>query len=225
DTSIVNVALPYIRANLGVTITEVAWISTGYIIALVIIMPLTAWLGATFGRKRVYMFCLGLFTVASFFCGGARTLATLVIFRILQGIGAGALQPTEQAILRETFPAEKQGMAMGLYGLAVMIGPAIGPTLGGWITDNYDWPWIFYLNVPIGIGGLWMVNRFVHDPPYMRGGQKVKVDAVGITLLTVGLAALQTVLEEGQMHDWFSSGLIVGLTVVAVVSLSLLIWW
>src|SRR5437868_10599669 len=205
DTSIVNVALPYIRANLGGSVTEISWISTGYIIALVIIMPLTAWLGAMFGRKRVYMACLALFTVASFFCGSARTLGTLLIFRVIQGIGAGALQPTEQAILRETFPVEKQGMAMGLYGLAVMIGPAIGPTLGGWITDNYDWPWIFYINVPIGIAGLWMVNRFVHDPPYMRGGEKPKVDALGITLLTVGLASLQTVLEEGQMHDWFSS--------------------
>src|SRR5690242_2552966 len=138
DTSIVNVALPYIRANLGATVTEVTWISTGYIIALVIIMPLTAWLGATFGRKRVYMACLALFTTASFFCGSARSLGTLLIFRCLQGLGAGALQPTEQAILRETFPPEKHGMAMGLYGLAVMIGPAVGPTLGGWITDNYN---------------------------------------------------------------------------------------
>src|SRR5207248_2377193 len=168
--------------------------------------------------------CLGLFTVASFFCGTAHSLPELVFFRILQGMGAGALQPTEQAILRETWPVEKQGMAMGLYGLAVMIGPAIGPTLGGWITDNYNWPWIFYINIPIGIGGLWMVNRFVHDPPYMRGGEKPKVDALGIILLTVGLASLQAVLEEGQMHAWFSSGLIVGLTVVAVISLGLLIW-
>jgi DHA2 family multidrug resistance protein len=226
DTSIVNVALPYIRANLGATITEVTWISTGYIIALVIIMPLTAWLGATFGRKRVYMTCLALFTVASFFCGAARSLVTLVLFRIVQGIGAGALQPTEQAILRETFPPEKQGQAMGLYGLAVMIGPAIGPTLGGWITDNYNWPWIFYINLPIGIAGLWMVQRFVHDPPYMKAQRgKAGVDAVGIGLLTVGLASLQTVLEEGEMHDWFSSSLIVTLSVIAAVSLILFIWW
>src|SRR5947208_2324922 len=201
DTSIVNVALPYIRANLGATITEVTWISTGYIIALVIIMPLTAWLGVTFGRKRVYMSCLALFTAASFFCGTARSLTTLLIFRVIQGIGAGALQPTEQAILRETFPREKQGMAMGLYGLAVMIGPAIGPTLGGWITDNYNWPWIFYINIPIGIFGLWLVNRFVHDPPYMKAQRGAAgVDAVGIGLLAVGLAALQTVLEEGETY-------------------------
>ncbi len=226
DTSIVNVALPYIRANLGASITEVTWISTGYIIALVIIMPLTAWLSATFGRKRVYMTCLVIFTTASFFCGTARSLVALLLFRVVQGLGAGALQPTEQAILRETFPVEKQGQAMGIYGLAVMIGPAIGPTLGGWITDNYNWPWIFYINIPIGIGGLWMVHRWVHDPPYMRGRRdKIQVDAVGISLLTVGLASLQTVLEEGQAHDWFSSPLIFTLTAVAVVSLLAFVRW
>src|SRR5207249_2040380 len=210
----------------GATITEVTWISTGYIIALVIIMPLTAWLGVTFGRKRVYMSCLALFTAASFFCGTARSLTTLLIFRVIQGLGAGALQPTEQAILRETFPREKQGMAMGLYGLAVMIGPAIGPTLGGWITDNYNWPWIFFINIPIGIIGLWMVNQVVHDPPYLKAQRGTAgIDAIGIGLLTVGLASLQAVLEEGQNYDWFSSGLIVALTVVAVVSLILLVWW
>jgi MFS transporter, DHA2 family, multidrug resistance protein len=226
DTSIVNVALPYIRANLGATVTEIAWISTGYIIALVIIMPLTAWLGLTFGRKRVYMTCLGLFTVASFFCGTARSLTTLVFFRILQGMGAGALQPTEQAILRETWPVEKQGMAMGLYGLAVMVGPAIGPTLGGWITDNYNWPWIFFINIPIGILGLWMVNVVVHDPPYMKAQRGTAgIDAIGITLLTVGLASLQGVLEEGQTYDWFSSGLIVALTFTSVASLIAFVWW
>lgn len=226
DTSIVNVALPYIRANLGVTITEVTWISTGYIIALVIIMPLTAWLGATFGRKRVYMTCLLLFTVASFFCGAARSLMTLLIFRVFQGIGAGALQPTEQAILRETFPPEKQGQAMGMYGLAVMIGPAIGPTLGGWITDNYDWPWIFYINIPIGIFGLWMVNQFVHDPPYVKEQRgKAGVDAIGISLLAIGLASMQTVLEEGQTNDWFSSNFIVTLSIVAAIALCAFIAW
>ena len=226
DTSVVNVALPYIRANLGATITEVAWVSTGYIIALVIIMPLTAWLGMTFGRKRVYMSCLALFIAASFFCGAARSLPMLVIFRILQGLGAGALQPTEQAILRETFPVEKQAMAMGLYGLAVMIGPAIGPTLGGWITDNYNWPWIFYINLPIGLIGLWLVNRYVHDPPYMRRERgKAGIDAVGIVLLTVGLGALQTVLEQGESEDWFNSSLIVGLTAAAVLALMLFLWW
>jgi DHA2 family multidrug resistance protein len=226
DTSIVNVALPYIRANLGVTVTEVTWISTGYIIALVIIMPLTAWLGATFGRKRVYMTCLALFTTASFFCGTARSLVMLLVFRVIQGLGAGALQPTEQAILRETFPVEKQAMAMGIYGLAVMIGPAIGPTLGGWITDNYNWPWIFYINIPIGIVGLWLVDRFVHDPPYLKAQRGTAgVDALGIGLLTVGLASLQTVLEEGESHDWFNSNLIRALALVAVTALVLFVVW
>ena len=226
DASIVNVAIPYIRANLGATITEITWISTGYLIALVIIMPLTAWLGITFGRKRVYMACLAIFTLASFFCGSARTLLTLVLFRVIQGAGAGALQPTEQAILRETFPVEQQGLAMGLYGFAVMIGPAVGPTLGGWVTDNYNWPWIFYINVPIGIFGLWMVNRFVHDPPHARARRgEAGVDLWGIILLTVGLGCMQFVLEEGQINDWFSSDLIVGLAIMAALALSGFAWW
>jgi MFS transporter, DHA2 family, multidrug resistance protein len=226
DTSIVNVALPYIRANLGATFTEVAWVSTGYAIALVIIMPLTAWLGLTFGRKRVYMFCLGLFTAASFFCGAARGLYPLLLFRVIQGIGAGALQPVQLAILRETYPPEKQGMAMGLYGLAVMIGPAIGPTLGGWITDNYAWPWIFYINVPIGFFALWMVSQFIHDPPHLKALRGTAgVDAFGIGMLTVGLASLQTVLEEGERYEWFNSGFILMLTAVSGVSLALLVWW
>jgi MFS transporter, DHA2 family, multidrug resistance protein len=226
DTSIVNVALPYIQSNLGVSITEVAWISTGYIIALVIVMPLTAWLSARFGRKRVYMICLAIFTLASFACGSARTLQMLTFFRIIQGFGAGAMQPVQQAILRESFPQEKQGMAMGIFGLAVMIGPAIGPTLGGWITDNYNWPWIFYINVPIGVVALWMVNIWVHDPPYMQArGQAMTIDALGIVLLTVGLASLQTVLEEGQQYYWFDSTFIVIMTIIAIVSLLALIWW
>ena len=225
DTSIVNVAMPYIRANLGVTVTEVAWISTGYIIALVIIMPLTAWLGQRFGRKRVYMACLTLFIVSSFFCGMARSLAVLLVFRVFQGLGAGALQPTEQAILRETFPPQQHALAMGMYGLAVMIGPAIGPTLGGWITDNYNWPWIFYINIPIGLVGLWLVNEYVHDPPYARAQQGIPVDAMGIALLAVGLASLQTVLEEGQTYDWFTSHFIVALAVVAAITLGAFIWW
>ena len=226
DTSVVNVALPYIRANLGATITQVAWVSTGYIIALVIVMPLTAWLGATFGRKRVYMSCLALFTVSSFFCGNAHSLTMLVMFRILQGFGAGALQPTEQAILRETFPIEQQGTAMGLYGLAVMLGPAVGPTLGGWITDNYNWPWIFYINIPIGIGGLFLVNKFVHEPEYARRQHgRAGVDAVGITLLAVGLGCLQVVLEQGESDNWFQSGLILSMTILAIITLLLFIWW
>jgi MFS transporter, DHA2 family, multidrug resistance protein len=226
DASIVNVAVPYIRANLGATVTEITWVSTGYIISLVVIMPLTAWLGATFGRKRVYMTCLAVFITASFFCGQAHSLMMLVVFRCIQGLGAGALQPTEQAILRETFSAKEQGLAMGLYGFAVMIGPAIGPTLGGWITDNYNWPWIFYINLPIGIIGLWMVNQYVHDPPHARARrQQAGVDAVGIIALAVGLGCMQAVLEEGESKDWLNSNFIVTLSVLAVIGLSIFAWW
>jgi MFS transporter, DHA2 family, multidrug resistance protein len=226
DASIVNVALPYMRANLGVTITEVTWISTGYIIALVIIMPLTAWLGMTFGRKRVYMVSLAVFTISSLFCGAARSLASLLLFRVIQGLGAGALQPTQQAILRETYPAHQQGLAMGIYGFAVMIGPAVGPTLGGWITDNYNWPWIFYINVPIGIVALWLVQQYLHDPPHARAqGQAAGLDVMGIATLAVGLGCLQTVLEEGQRLEWFSSGFVTTLTIIAVLCLVFFTYW
>lgn len=225
DTSIVNVALPHIQATLGVTINEVTWISTSYLISVVIIMPLTAWLASMYGRKRVYMTCLALFLISSFFCGNAATFGMLVVFRLFQGIGAGALQPTEQAILRETFPIEEQGMAMALYGVAVMIGPAIGPSLGGLLTENYSWRWIFYINIPIGLIGLLMVWRFVHDPPYLKNRKPVNIDYVGIGLLAVGLATLQTVLEQGQTSDWFSSPLIVILSAIAAVCLSIFIWW
>jgi DHA2 family multidrug resistance protein len=193
-------------------------VSTGYVVASVIIMPLTAWLGARFGRKRIYLAGLVLFLVGSFFCGAARTLPMLVFFRVLQGLGAGALQPTEQAILRETFPPHEQGMAMGLYGFAIMLGPAVGPTLGGYIVDNYSWPWIFYINIPVGLLGLFMVWRVVHDPPYLVR-VKGDVDYVGLALLVVGLAALQTLLEKGEQDDWFASKLNVTYAVVAAFAL------
>ncbi|HET6385221.1 MAG TPA: DHA2 family efflux MFS transporter permease subunit [Armatimonadota bacterium] len=225
DSSIVNVALPYIQSNLGVTIDQITWVSTGYLISLVIVMPLTAWLGGMFGRKRVYMSCLALFLISSFFCGQAHSLEELVVFRVLQGVGAGALQPTEQAILRETFPLEEQGMAMALYGVAVMIGPAIGPTLGGWITDNYTWRWIFYINLPIGIAGLMMVWQFVHDPPFLKNQPKPTIDYIGIGLLAVGLATLQTMLEQGERYDWFTSNFIVGATVLAAICLIAFVIW
>jgi DHA2 family multidrug resistance protein len=219
-----HVALPHLRGTLSATVEEITWVSTGYIVAAVIIMPLTAWLGMRFGRKRIYMAGLILFLVGSFFCGAARSLTTLVIFRILQGMGAGALQPTEQAILRETFPPKEQGMAMGLYGFAIMLGPAIGPTLGGYIVDNYSWPWIFYINLPVGALGLVMVWRIVHDPPYferVKGG----VDWTGMALLVIGLGALQTLLEQGEQYNWFESKLNVAYAAVAVSSLVMFVVW
>jgi DHA2 family multidrug resistance protein len=224
DMSIVNVAIPHMRGALGASVDEITWVSTGYIIANVIVMPLVAWLGRRFGRKKVYQSCMLLFLVGSFFCGTARSLGTLVFFRILQGLGAGGLQPTEQAILRETFPLEEQATAMSLFGLAVMIGPAIGPTLGGWLVDHQSWPWIFYVNLPVGALGLIMVQRFVHDPEFLVAGKeqarREKVDYLGLALLALGLGSFQLLLERGDQLDWFSSREIDALAVVAAIALT-----
>jgi MFS transporter, DHA2 family, multidrug resistance protein len=226
DSSIINVALPHMMGSLGATVQEITWVSTGYIIATVVVMPLTAFLGRLFGQKRVYMLCLVLFLVGSMLCGTARSLHALVFYRALQGFGAGALQPTEQAILRQTFPPEEQGMAMALFGMAVMLGPAIGPTLGGWIVDNYAWPWIFYINLPVGILGLSMVASFVHEDEEivaknreLAAEQRKNVDWVGIGLLVLGLCTLQYFLEEGQQNDWFESREITVVFVIAMLSL------
>ncbi|HEX6836027.1 MAG TPA: DHA2 family efflux MFS transporter permease subunit, partial [Polyangia bacterium] len=230
DTSIVAVATPHLTGALGATVEQITWVTTGFVIANVIVMPLTAFLGRLFGQKRVYMFCLMLFLVGSALCGMARSLEMLVACRVLQGIGAGALQPTEQAILRQTFPPEEQGMAMALFGIAVMLGPAFGPTLGGYIIDNFSWPWIFYINLPVGLVGLFMVNSFVHEPDDIRQAnlaaaakQRKHMDWSGIALLSVGLAALQYVLEEGIRKDWFESTAITVLAVVAVTALLLFV--
>ncbi len=231
DASIVNVALPHLRGAVGATLQEITWITTGFAIATVIVMPLTAFLGRLFGQKRVYMASLAIFVVASALCGMASTLTQLVIFRVLQGFGAGALQPTEQAILRQTFPPEEQGTAMALFGMAVMIGPAVGPTLGGWIVDNFHWSWIFFINLPVGALGLTMVWRFVHEPEDVRAAnaagaalQRKNMDWLGIALLAIGLAALQFLLEEGQQKDWWDSRLIVGCAVVSGLALVLFVW-
>jgi len=225
DSSVVNVALPEIQGNLGVTQQEVTWISTGYLISVVILMPLTNWLATRFGRKTVYLTSLVIFTASSFMCGLSHTLDTLIFWRVVQGIGAGTLQPLAQAIFREAFPPEQQGIAMGIFGFIVLAGPAVGPTLGGWITDNYNWPWIFFINIPIGIVGFFVAMRYLHNPNYQKGGSGVKVDAVGISLLAVGLATLQTVLEQGQEDDWFDSPFIVAFTAIAAVTLVAFIWW
>jgi DHA2 family multidrug resistance protein len=231
DSSIVNVALPQLRGAVGATVQEITWISTGFAIATVIVMPLTAFLGRLFGQKRVYLASLVLFIAGSALCGFATTLPQLVLFRMAQGLGAGALQPTEQAILRQTFPPEEQGMAMALFGMAVMIGPAIGPTLGGWIVDNFHWSWIFFINLPVGALGLFMVWRFVKEPEDIRAAnaaaaaeQRRHMDWIGIALLAVGLAALQFFLEEGQQKDWFESPLITGTALLSLVALALFVW-
>jgi len=224
DSSIVSVALPHMMGTLGATVQEITWISTGYIIANVVIMPLTAFLGRLFGQKRVYMFCLALFLVGSVLCGTARSLTSLIIYRALQGLGAGALQPTEMAILRQTFPLKEQGMAMAVFAMAVMLGPAVGPTLGGYLVDNYSWPWIFFINVPVGILGLTMVAAFVHEDEdivaknrELADKQRKNVDWFGIGLLIVGLCSLQYFLEEGDQNDWFDSKTITVTFAVAVV--------
>src|ERR1700761_8778640 len=202
DSSIVAVALPHMMGTLGATVQEITWISTGYIIANVVIMPLTAFLGRLFGQKRVYMACLALFLVGSVPCGTARTLTGLLIYRAVQGFGAGALQPTEQAILRQTFPPKEQGMAMAMFAMVIMVGPAVGPTLGGYIVDHYSWPWIFYINLPIGVVGTIMTLRFVHEPEDVRLSnraraevQRKNLDIAGIVLMCLAVATLQYVLE------------------------------
>lgn len=227
DASIVNVALPHIRGSVGATMQEITWIATGYAIALVLVMPLTGFLGRLFGQKRIYLASLILFLIGSALCGTASSLTALVLFRVLQGLGAGALQPTEQAILRQTFPLEEQGMAMALFGMAVMLGPAVGPTLGGYIVDHWHWSWIFFINLPIGALGLLMVTSFVHEDEEIREknhklaeAQRRNVDWLGIFLMAVGLVSLEFFLEEGQKNDWFASTSISVVFAVAMVSLA-----
>jgi DHA2 family multidrug resistance protein len=230
DASIVNVAVPHLTGALGVTVEQVTWVTTGFVIATVMVMPLTGFLARLFGQKRVYLISLVIFVIGSALCGMARTLPLLVVFRIIQGLGAGALQPTEQAILRQTFPPHEQGMAMALFGMAVVLGPAFGPTLGGYIVDNYSWPWIFFINVPIGALSLLMVTRFVHEPPDIRQTmqamaerQRKNMDWAGILMLFIGLGTMQYVIEEGSRNDWFDSNEIKLTTLVAVVSLTFLV--
>ncbi len=218
DSTIVNVALNTIGGNLGATVDEVAWVATGYILANVVVMPLNGWLTALLGRKMFYATSLALFTVASFLCGTAHSIWLLVFYRVIQGIGGGALQPTAQAILFETFPAERRGAAMAIFGMGAMVGPAIGPTLGGWIVDNASWPLIFYINIPIGIVAFLMTLAFIPNPKFIEKA-KGGIDFIGLGLLTAGLASLQFVLEQGERDDWFQSQTIILLTVISVVSL------
>jgi DHA2 family multidrug resistance protein len=227
DSSIINVALPQIRGTVGATIEEITWVSTAYMVAMVLVMPLTGYLGSFFGQKRVYVFSLILFVAGSALCGLARTLQALVLCRAIQGFGAGALQPTQQTILRQTFPPKEQGMAMAMFAMGIMVGPAVGPTLGGYIVDNYSWPWIFYINLPIGFVGTLMTLRFVHEPDdVLRANrararaQRKHLDVAGIVLMCIGVSTLQYVLEEGQRNDWFDSRLITGLSFLSAISLA-----
>jgi DHA2 family multidrug resistance protein len=223
DTTIVNVALNTIGGNLGATVDEVAWVATGYILASVVVMPLNGWLTALLGRKRFYAISLAAFTVASFLCGTAHSIWMLVFYRVVQGLGGGALQPTAQAILFETYPPEKRGAAMAIFGLGAMVGPAIGPTLGGYIVDNASWPLIFYINIPIGIIAFLLTLAVIPNPKFLekpKGG----IDFTALGLLVAGLASLQYVLERGEHDDWFQSSTIQLLTAVALISLTLFIF-
>jgi MFS transporter, DHA2 family, multidrug resistance protein len=223
DISIVNVALPYMRGNLGASVEEIAWVATGYLLSNVIVMPMIAMLTARFGRKRFYLFSIVLFTITSMLCGVAWDLTTLIVFRALQGIGGGAIIPISQAILRESFPPEEQGKIIGIYGLGVILGPAFGPTLGGWLTDTYSWRWIFFINVPVGLINLVLISRYIQDPSYFVR-DKGRLDYGGLAFLTLGLGSLQLFLEKGQQWNWFESKLIVWLAVFAAVGLISFIW-
>jgi DHA2 family multidrug resistance protein len=222
DTSIVNVALNNMAGTLGASIDEIGWVATGYILANVIVMPLNGWLTARFGRRNFYAACILLFTVASFLCGTATSVWQLVFYRVIQGIGGGALQPTAQAILFESYPPEKRGGAMAIFGLGAMVGPAIGPTLGGYIVDNYSWPLIFYINLPIGIAAFVMTLAFIKDQTYVKRSTN-PVDWIGLGLLTAGVAGLQFVLERGQREDWFGSQTICIATAISAISVVMFI--
>jgi MFS transporter, DHA2 family, multidrug resistance protein len=226
DTSIANIALPHIAGSFGASSNESTWVLTSYLVSNGIILPVSAWLATRFGRKRFYMTCVAIFAASSFLCGLAPTLGMLVVFRVLQGAGGGGLQPSEQAILADTFPPAKRGMAFAVYGMAVVVAPAIGPTMGGWITDNYSWRWIFYINVPISIVSLYLTHRLVHDPPHLVEERKKRrgstIDYIGLGLVALGIGCLQIVLDKGQEEDWFGSHWITVLTIFAV---GLLIAW
>jgi DHA2 family multidrug resistance protein len=227
DTSIANVALPHIAGSLSAGQDESTWVLTSYLVSNAIVLPLSGWLSSIVGRKRFYMGCVFLFTVSSFLCGFAPNLPALIIFRILQGAGGGGLQPSEQAILADTFPPAKRGMAFAVYGIAVVMAPAIGPTLGGWITDNYSWRWIFFVNIPVGILSLLLTSRLIQDPPYFRRRKlsETKIDYVGLGFVALGLGCLQIVLDKGQRDDWFESNFILVLSAIAASALLFVIWW
>jgi DHA2 family multidrug resistance protein len=224
DTTVVNVALPHLAGSLSAGVDEATWVLTSYLISNAVVLPITGWLSALFGRKRFLMICLALFTGTSMLCGSAPTLGSLIFFRIFQGVGGGALQPISQAILLETFPVRERGMAMAIWGLGVVIAPILGPLLGGWITDNLSWRWAFYINLPIGLISLVLTMLFIFDPDYIRQQRAGSIDYWGLSLLVVGLGALQVVLDKGEREDWFSSAFILHLAIISAVALVLLIY-
>lgn len=227
DTSIANVALPHIAGSLGGSQEEATWVLTSYLVSSAIILPISGWLANRYGRKRFYMTCVAMFTLCSFFCGLAPTLPLLIFARILQGLGGGGLAPSEQAILADTFPVEKRGQAFAVYGMAVVVAPAIGPTLGGYITDNLDWHWIFFINIPIGLISLFLSNRMVEDPPYLKERAKHpgSIDGVGLGLVAIGVGCMEYVFDRGQEKDWFGDPGITAMAITAAVLLIIFVFW
>ena len=232
DTSIANVALPHIAGGLATSYDESTWVLTSYLVANAVVLPLSAWLSRVFGRKNYYMGCVALFSVSSLLCGLAPSLNLLILFRVLQGIAGGGLAPVEQAILVDTFPPDKRASAFALYSMAIVTAPAIGPPLGGWITDSFSWRWVFFINVPIGIVSLFLTSQLVSDPAHFkqeveqakRAG-KLRVDYLGIILIAIGFASLEVVLDRGQRDDWLDSNFIATFLAVALISLVVAIVW
>ncbi len=226
DTSVANVSLNHIQGSLSAGQEEVTWVLTSYLVANAVVIPMSGWLAGLLGRRRYLIMSLIVFTIGSLLSGTATSLPELIFFRVVQGVGGGGLQPMSQAILMETFPPHQRGLAMGVFGVGVVVGPILGPLLGGYLTDNYSWRWIFYINLPIGILAISMIMSYVFDPPYMqRWGKERRVDYIGLSLLCVGLASLQIVLDKGQLEDWFSSTFIVVLTAIAGLALVVLVVW
>jgi DHA2 family multidrug resistance protein len=227
DTSIANVALPHIAGNLGATSNESTWVQTSYLVSNAIILPMSGWLSTRVGRKRFYMACVVLFTLSSIFCGLATSLPMLIFFRVMQGLGGGGLGPSEQAILADTFTPKQRNMGFAIYGMAIVVAPAVGPTLGGWITDNYSWHWIFFINVPIGIISLFLTHRVVHDPPHVLEARKKRretTDHFGITTIVLGVGLLQFVLDKGEELEWFDSRIICTAAAISLVAIFAMIW-
>src|SRR5882757_3661295 len=227
DTSIANVALPYIAGGLGASRDESTWVLTTYLVANAVVLPMGGWASSVIGRKNFFMMCLLIFTGASFLCGLAPSLGLLLFFRVVQGAGGGGLQPMAQAIMADSFEPSKRGLAISLYGLVAVLAPSIGPTIGGWLTDNYSWHWIFYINIPVGILAYILVNRLVQDPPWINADSTNirKLDYIGLGLLTIAMGGMQIMLDKGEEYNWFASTSIRVFCILFVVGMSGLIWW